>query len=104
MRRPGARKRPCKQLRSGGDQVKRSHSSIAVIAVATGLVVAGCGSSSDSSSTSGTAASSSTSSGGAYGSGGGQSKPSSSSSSSGSAAPVSVGPASGAGQVLVDSK
>ena len=86
--------------------MKRSHSSIALIAVATGLVVAGCGSSSsNSTSTSGNAASSNSSSGAGYGYGGGQSKPSSSSSSaSGAAATVSVGAASGVGQVLVDSK
>jgi predicted lipoprotein with Yx(FWY)xxD motif len=87
--------------------VKRSHSSIVLIAVATGLVVAGCGSSSNSGSTSGKAASSNSasgnsSSGAGYGYGGGQST-SSSSSSSGAAAPVSVGNASGVGPVLVDS-
>jgi predicted lipoprotein with Yx(FWY)xxD motif len=85
--------------------VKRSHSSIAVMALAAGLLVAGCGSSSsNSSSTSGKSASSSSGSGAGYGYGGGQSKPSSSSSASGAAAPVSVGSASGVGQVLVDSK
>ena len=84
--------------------MKRAHSSIALIAVATGLVVAGCGSSSNSSSTSGTAASGNSSSGAGSAYGGGQSQASSSSASSGAATSVSLGTASGVGKVLVDSK
>lgn len=63
---------------------------VAVLAVAAAFVAAGCGSSD-----------SSTSSGGAYGSGGATTAPASSSPAG--AAVVSVGKASGVGQVLVDS-
>jgi predicted lipoprotein with Yx(FWY)xxD motif len=62
---------------------------VAVLAVGAVLAVAGCGSSSDNSS------------GGAYGSSGASNKPAPSNSAG--AAVVSVGSASGVGQVLVDS-
>lgn len=75
---------------------------IALLALAAVMAIAGCGSSSNSSSTSSGSESSNASSGGLYGSSG-ESKPASSSGGA-SAATVSVGSASGVGQVLVDSK
>ncbi len=74
--------------------MNKTLSAVAVLAIAAVLAVAGCGSSNDNSSSS---------SGGAYGSSGAAGKPASSSSPAG-AALVSVGSATGAGKVLVDSK
>jgi predicted lipoprotein with Yx(FWY)xxD motif len=71
--------------------VNKTLPAVAVLAVGAVLAVAGCGSSS----------SSSNSSGGAYGSSGATTKPATSNSAG--AAAVSVGSASGVGQVLVDS-
>jgi predicted lipoprotein with Yx(FWY)xxD motif len=81
--------------------VTKTLPAIALLAIATVVAIAGCGSSSSSSTSSGSE-SSNASSGGLYGSSA-ETKPAASS-SGGSAATVSVGSASGVGQVLVDSK
>lgn len=86
--------------------MSKSYPAIALVALAMGLMVAGCGGGgSSSSSSSETGAETASSGGGAYGSSGGSEEATSepASTPSGEATPVSIGTATGVGKILVDS-
>lgn len=81
--------------------MSKSYPAIALVALALGLMVAGCGGSSSSSSSETGTETAASSGGGAYGSEEATSE--TASTPSGEATPVSVGTASGVGKILVDS-